>query len=909
MRRTLIAFALLIAALPGHARPSAATPVPVTPGTVRAGYGQVDASWRVGAGSGQYSEKDPNLTHAVQGDEVDPYNHSWTQRHSYGVASRLTIRAIVVEGAAQRRVAFVKTDHYLASDALARRAAQILAGGTSGVGYMDILLMASHNHSSPFYYSPSWGPWLFQDAFDLRAFEQEARNLAAAIELAAADLQPARMGATTIEHRIYKGNIARATVGDDGTPAGYPDLHADFGISVLRFDAVRSGDPIAVLANFGQHPESNDDYDLITADYLAPLERMLLRDRDVPLVWSQGDVGSAEGPYFGDNDTLPDDVVRAWAHVGHAQTERGARYLADSIIGAYDEIGRGEGLVPMSNDFVVDGAEAWVPGPVSHPYASVSNCRTEPAVEGNPGSPILGLPDCERRGDTDQDDQTWEMLKAMGIPLPEHYDAPSWAAVQENQRLRLQAFRLGEVVLASCSCEAQMDLILNFESRADDVEGNIFDGYEYPCTQNGDTTWTCQAGRKLEGSETISDAKHARMIAQIHNDAKGWDAAENAVESNTEPADPSRIRGNFTKEELSTDRGYTLPIGVGHAAEYQGYVVSYREYMIYDEYRKALTAYGPHTADYMVTRMVRLAGLLKGGPALAPEPLQAHADADEYRQRVFTAVLGAVSSATYDAWLAALPDDAGPAAPLQQPSDVTRFQAATFRWRGGSNAVDNPLVRVERNVGGQWVPYADQTGEVQTMVTFPAGVDALAETYTGNRSWEWTATFEAFDAFPATAVPGGQTPDGEYRFVVDGVIRGGGAAQPYLIESGSFLIGPWEGITLSDARREINGDVSFVVNPILYPRTYASPLRYVGDDGNQTLCKTCSFRPWAARGTVASAVVLVDRLIGPDEVVAATLQGGRWVAAAALGIGDTATIRPGDVRDAFGETNGASVTV
>ena len=40
--------------------------------------------------------------------------------------------------------------------------------------------------------------------------------------------------------------------------------------------------------------------------------------------------------------------------------------------------------------------DGWVPGPVSHPYPTVGNCRTEPTVEGNPGVPAAGLPDCER---------------------------------------------------------------------------------------------------------------------------------------------------------------------------------------------------------------------------------------------------------------------------------------------------------------------------------------------------------------------------------------------------------------------------------------------------------------------------------------------------------------------------------
>src|SRR5213083_1732195 len=156
MRRWLLAVLMLVSAVPGVARPAPAS-------KVRVGYGEADATWHVGSGSGQYTEKDPNLVHAVDGGEVDPYNHSWTQRHSYGVHSRLSIRSIVVEGSNGHRVAFVKLDNYLASDALARRAAQILdAAGTSGIHYPDIMEMATHNHSSPFYFSPSWGVWLFQ---------------------------------------------------------------------------------------------------------------------------------------------------------------------------------------------------------------------------------------------------------------------------------------------------------------------------------------------------------------------------------------------------------------------------------------------------------------------------------------------------------------------------------------------------------------------------------------------------------------------------------------------------------------------------------------------------------------------------------------------------------------------------
>ncbi|HYO60865.1 MAG TPA: hypothetical protein VEU29_03095, partial [Actinomycetota bacterium] len=474
-----------------------------------------------------------------------------------------------------------------------------------------------------------------------------------------------------------------------------------------------------------------------------------------------------------------------------------------------------------------------------------------------------------------------------------------------------------EVIFASCACEAQVDLILNFETRADEAQGNIWHGYDWTerlgCTQAAaGGAWTCKHPKNERQTITFSDARYRRMKAQIHNDAAGWDAPENAATAESEPADPSKIFGNFTHEELPATLGYKLPIGVGHAGDYNGYTVSYREYMAYDHYRKALTAYGPHTADYMVTRLVRLAAELNGGPELAPEPHDALAQADEARQAGASTALGVASSAAYDAWLAALPNDAGPAEATAEPEDITRFDAAYFSWRGGSNAADNPVVRVERLVDGTWRPYADQSGEVQTMVEFPDGMDGLLNTYRGEEEWIWTAGFEAFDALPAAI---GSTPAGEYRFVVDGSIRQDGESVPYHLESQSFEVRPWDGVQVTDLRID-PGAVSFQASS-KYPETYqGSPFPYVkverkNDEVGVPFCTTCSFRPWDSSGEIVSASVTVVRSTGAVEVVPAALVDGRWTAAVELAPGDSAYVEAGAVLDEHGERNpapSASVT-
>ncbi|MGH2756984.1 MAG: neutral/alkaline non-lysosomal ceramidase N-terminal domain-containing protein, partial [Actinomycetota bacterium] len=880
-------------------------------------------------------DKDPdNVVNSVSGGDVDPHGHSIAQRDSYGVQSRLSYRAIVVEDSAGDRVAFVKSDSYLAQDYLLRRAAQWLLTNGSEITYEDIFHMASHNHSSPYYMTPSAGVWIFQDAFDIRAFEYHARAMAEAIMNAEAALKPARMGATTVKHKLFKGVIQRKGESDDGTPRGYPDDFGDLGLSVLRFDNVEvSGDPkpLATLINWGQHPESLDGHDLITGDYVASLERFVERETHAPLVFGQGDVGSAEaGP--GHPELVRDLGIPArWSHVGHAQAERGGYLLAQDVIKAYDEIGNGDPIVPFDADFDVAAGNAFVAGPYSHPYPSVSNCRTETTVEGSPATP--GPPECIRVGEPDKENGFWEDLKKAGLPLPDNYDLPSYAGLEENTRLKLQAFKLGDVVIASCACEAQVDLILNFESRANNVIGDQWDGFDWTTrmdcddfVQDENTFWTCTKKpddprpNAVQAPFTVSDYRYQRMLAQIHNPADGWDAPENIHKALSEPYEPADIFGNFTTEELDEETGYKLAIGVGHAGDYNGYTVSYREYQSWDDYRKSLTSYGPHTADYMVTRMVRLAGTLNGKESLELQADVARGLPDEGRMLAASSALGGAAMAVYEAWTNALPVDSVPEEQIvTQPKDIRRFDAATLSWYGGSNAIDNPTVVVERKVDGDWRFFADQSGEIQTKLQFPQGVNALGDTYTGRQSWKWTANFEAFDAFPAGI---GSTPEGEYRFVVDGKYR----SQPtsnadYHRVSDPFTVSAWDGIVVNDLGVEEDGSVSFTPRSN-YPTTYSSEFRYVTEDSNKTdafgktFCTQCSFRPWATSGEIVEATVTIVRAgeaskggssngsAGTVSTVQAQLGAdGRWYASAGLRPPDAAVILPGAIVDSYGETN------
>src|SRR4051795_7760389 len=844
---------------------------------LRAGVGVADATWHLGAGAGQYaatnnpsdlsSEWDPNVQHVKQAS-------------SYGVASRLTMRAIVLQdGQGHAPVALLKVDNYLAQDYLTRRMAAILATHGSKVTYDNILMSATHNHNSPYYSSPSWGVWAFQDVMDLRMFEYEARAGAAAIEQAERSMVPARVGATTVQFPDFQGNIAGQDLDNDGAPAGYPMGVNDHGLVVMRFDNMTdpaAPRPLATYVNYAQHGESLDHTDLISEDWWAPFERFVGRMTGAPVVTSQGSVGSAEGPYDRYGDSTPtttdggDTVYEIWSHMNFAQVERGTHLLAEKVYGAWTAIGSGDASVqvPYQSDPVVDMVTHWVAGPVSHPYPSVGNCRTRNSVNGDPGAPAAGLPDCQR-GDFGEQSDLYQNLKAAGLPLPDNYDAAAFTGVEENLRIKLQAVRIGDTLLASCSCEAQSDLIKNLESRTDDRPG-VYDGFDYnspadvaegwpgrgvqPCrpvdpaglgkgydcpnptdsNSAGQPNWIFGGGRI-----TVSKAAFDHMEAEIHNDAAGWNAPGYAAQANSEPNDVTQIKGNFTKEELggagySSCTGYPISVGLGHTGDYDGYTVSYREYMARDAYRKALTSYGAHTADYMNTNLVAMAALLRCGTPLLAQPTDPLAQADEQRQVAASTALGQLSSFYYDTWTAQIPDNAGPARPLAQPPvTVQRFNAVQFSWVGGDNWTDNPSVKVQQqDANGDWHDYADQSGEIQTTLDNPAagssdplGISGLLTEQVNNRagmqSWHWRASFEVFDAYPRADVAGGQIPDGTYRFVVDGSIHQARASTPYHLESAPFTVRPWTGITAHDLRR-VGTQASFVVDPISYPRTPAT---------------------------------------------------------------------------------------
>nr|MDQ5808813.1 neutral/alkaline non-lysosomal ceramidase N-terminal domain-containing protein [Actinomycetota bacterium] len=503
MRKGALAALLCCAALTGT---SAAT---AHAGQVRAGVGVADASWHVGASAGQYASTRADTFH------IDPHVHQLKNAPSYGVQSRLTMRAVVVEEAGGERFALVKHDLYLSQDLLYRRAAQLLVG--TGIDRTNLVIAATHNHSSPYYTSTAWGAWTFQDVFDIRAYDHYAKAMAEAVKKAAANMKDVRVGASATYFDKTHRNAMGPALADDGTPAGYPNAYSDHDLSVVRFDDKATGKPLAVLVNYSLHPEGNDGNDLISADYVGPLERMVDRATGATTIFTQNAVGAAEPERSSYHDYRE---RQEFTHREYSSGEFAAKQMADAVIDTSRDIAAGTPDARYADRYVapfdsgkVDFEDGWFPGPLTHPYPAVSNCRTNKNFNNatDPQLPIVGLPDCagpSRAFDEIGFDYpippqsagvTQEQLKEAGIPVPDNYGAPSFTGLEENIDVHLQAFRIGEILFTVCSCEQWADQSYNIKSRTDRVAGNETAdgtdnlGYDWSerCEAAGEGSWSC----------------------------------------------------------------------------------------------------------------------------------------------------------------------------------------------------------------------------------------------------------------------------------------------------------------------------------------------------------------------------------------------------------------------------------
>ena len=1037
-RRSLLVLVAALAAAFAPAAAQARTHAKVDSGKpVQAGAAVLDGTYHVGNSSGQYA----STRDGGYGD-VDPHAQQVKNQASYGVESRESVRAVVVKGVDGNYIALVSDDHYIPQDALWRRTAQILEADPDlhgAINKTNMTMSVTHNHSSPSYSSLDWGVWSFQDVFDFRFFDYYARQNAAAIKQAFQHLHDVRVSATVSHFDAFQKNPMGPDWADDGTPIGFPRPYTDHDLSVVHFENIDSRKhpkPLATIVNIGQHPEDLAGSDLISGEYPAVTERFVDRTVGGVTILTQNATGTSE---VEEDRWHPVHKREVFNHAQFGQMEWAARQLADSIIGDVRDIGDQrpnsddqptpyggtsyhDRFVPWMTSFPVAMDDRWFGGPISHPYPGVSSCRTDPALAGQPRTPVAGLPDCVDApwGDSlspvmtlggNSPGVSTDTFEQLGIPIPENYSAPSNGALEDTLGVHMQAFRMGDILFTVCSCEQWVEQSYNIKTRTDQTPANEYLGYDATspntdphekCVPNsygshkddgtGTGTWTCtiidQPSNNPQ-SHTLSDRLVQHMRAQVRNDAAGWDDPTcNEIgcgaQAESESTDLKKVRGNFTHDDSAANaaHGYKLTVTIAMANDYNGYIASYRDYMAHDHYRKALTGWGPHSSDYYATRLSQMGRELNGDQASRAtvdgqtDPQKADPGwasmvakevVDQQAEEVRVRSVGEAASAGVKAYALTVPEDGGSDQALVQPKDIERFDSSAFTWDGGNNYTDNPYVTVERQVGGAWVTFADQSGEVPVTLKYPESAQGTPDENTpaavangvlgyraGGQVWKWTASFEAFvSRFPLVDPQGGvytATPAGSYRYVVHGLWHRGNADTPYTRISKPFEVKPWSGLTVENAKVDgghvtfsagpshkisetvvrssaraplaaNNAPVPFTIGPVDFPDTAkdqkATGARFLSNergysaasmDEVEHYCLDCSFRPWLdATGQGLEATLVITRADGSvkKERIAQDAGGG-FTSRSTLGPGDSGAIT---VEDAWGDRTSTPVTV
>ncbi len=136
---------------------------------------------------------------------------------------------------------------------------------------------------------------------------------------------------------------------------------------------------------------------------------------------------------------------------------------------------------------------------------------------------------------------------------------------------------------------------------------------------DGSETWHCTATNSDVPTKVIK-----LLQARTRNDAAGWERPDvhrarlrrpGGVRADRPLEDPRQLHARRHARQAvrgADEHGYKMVVTISMSNDYNGYIATYRDYMGRDHYRKALTGWGPHSSDYMATRLVRIGRALKG---------------------------------------------------------------------------------------------------------------------------------------------------------------------------------------------------------------------------------------------------------------------------------------------------------
>ena len=209
----------------------------------------------------------------------------------------------------------------------------------TGIPLDAVYIHETHTHTAPFADCHSDNP------LDLAYLQLLSEKLVEGVQLALADLKPARMGygvgsapniAFIRRFRMKDGSV-QTNPGVDNPDIVSPIGQVDERVNVLRFDR---GEDTLVLVNFGDHPDTVGG-SKVSADWpgfvCSTLEQAIPNTKCLFFNGAQGDVNHVNvHPRGGDLNDLEndfDDVTRGYGHARHM-----GRVVAGGVLQVFDKV-------------------------------------------------------------------------------------------------------------------------------------------------------------------------------------------------------------------------------------------------------------------------------------------------------------------------------------------------------------------------------------------------------------------------------------------------------------------------------------------------------------------------------------------------------------------------------------------
>jgi hypothetical protein len=334
---------------------------------------------------------------------------------------------------------------------------------------------------------------------------------------------------------------------------------------------------------------------------------------------------------------------------------------------------------------------------------------------------------------------------------------------------------------------------------------------------------------------------------------------------------------------------------VGLANDYMSYTTTPEEYD-YQWYEGTFTLWGQQEGPLLRDRFGKLVdAMLHGNQVSFVEP----PDTSGTQADNVSPVTQALSN---------VPLTAPPGTPLLKPaSSVKRGHVANFTWVGGQPSAevvqDQAFITTECQVAGKWrATFSDGSGDALT--------DYLRKGVEDHWGTRWDVPLDA--------------PAGSYRFTVKGQAYVGGQIQPYSTpgKAAIFNVQPDDELTVTSSAP--NGSTTLVgaaypkptppkasPGPIYGPNDLVDTLARLAERHELPPDPNMNFRLRPAGPTSGSITITVTHQDGTTATGTGTYDAARraYVVSISSQVGDTVSVAPRGLIDAYGNNNGALSTV